>query len=254
MEALGFDLSIIVTRWFIPLFSLNMPFSLVFRIWDYLFIVGISGLFRVTMALLLQYKKIILQSDLVQLSSFIHDVGLSHLHKEKEVQAFFKTMISLRDVGLQGRDEVKIDRSSYVQLYNEFSDRCRVTFDLQSGLNCRMSEECKLKHQQLSSDISVLLERIKNIHDEEVLLRNDLRNNLLDETRFTDELSDLNEKKAKAERSYVKLLKLGQRANLQEYASQISVLEECIQQVETDLDSLKKRITERIESENGETK
>lgn len=100
LETLGFDLSIIVTRWFIPLFSYNMPFSLVFRIWDYLFIVGISGLFRVTMALLLQYKKIILQSDLVQLSSFIHDVGLSHLHKEKEVQALLKTMISLRDVGL----------------------------------------------------------------------------------------------------------------------------------------------------------
>lgn len=51
------------------------------------------------MALLLQYKKIILQSDLVQISSFIHDVGLSHLQKEKEVQAFFKTMISLHDVG-----------------------------------------------------------------------------------------------------------------------------------------------------------
>ena len=63
-----------------------------------------------------------------------------------------------------------------------------------------MSEECKVKHEQLSSDISVLLERIKNIHDEEVLLRNDLRNNLLDETRFTDELGDLNQKKAKAER------------------------------------------------------
>ena len=101
LETLGFDLSIIVTRWFIPLFSNNMPFSLVFRIWDYLFIVGISGLFRVTMALLLQYKKIILQSDLVQISSFIHDVGLSHLHKEKEVQAFFKTMISLHDVGVE---------------------------------------------------------------------------------------------------------------------------------------------------------
>ena len=96
-----------------------------------------------------------------------------------------------------------------------------------------MSEECKVKHEQLSSDISVLLERIKNIHDEEVLLRNDLRNNLLDETRFTDEL---------------RLVKLGQQANLQEYVNQISVLEECIQQVETDLASLKKRISERIES------
>lgn len=111
-----------------------------------------------------------------------------------------------------------------------------------------MSEECKVKHEQLSSDISVLLERIKNIHDEEVLLRNDLRNNLLDETRFTGELGDLNQKKAKAERAYVRLVKLGQQANLQEYVNQISVLEECIQQVETDLASLKKRISERIES------
>lgn len=118
------------------------------------------------------------------------------------------------------------------------------------GLRCRMSEECKVKHEQLSSDIRVLLERIKNIHDEEVLLRNDLRNNLLDETRFTDELGDLNQKKAKAERSYVRLVKLGQQANLSEYVNQISVLEECIQQVEADLASLKKRISERIESGN----
>ena len=80
------------------------------------------------MALLLQYKKIILQSDLVQISSFIHDVGLSHLHKEKEVQAFFKTMISLHDVGVESGNDLQIDRVSYVQLYNEFSDRCRVTF------------------------------------------------------------------------------------------------------------------------------
>lgn len=118
------------------------------------------------------------------------------------------------------------------------------------GLKCRMSEECKTKHAQLTSDISVLLERIKSIHDEEVLLRNDLRNNLLDETRFTDELGDLNEKKSKVERTYVRLVKLGQVSKLQEYGKQISVLEKCIQQVETDLDSLKKRISERIESEN----
>ena len=134
LESLGFDLSIIVMRWFIPLFSNNMPFSLVFRIWDYLFIVGISGLFRVTMALLLQYKKIILQSDLVQISSFIHDVGLSHLQKEKEVQAFFKTMISLHDVGEESRNDLQIDRVSYVQLYSEFSDRCRVTFAIRCSV------------------------------------------------------------------------------------------------------------------------
>ena len=98
-DSLGFDLSIIVTRWFIPLFSNNMSFSLLFRIWDYLFIVGISGMFRVTMALLLHYSNEILASDLIQLSSFIHDVGMTHLQKEKDVQSFFKTMISLRDVG-----------------------------------------------------------------------------------------------------------------------------------------------------------
>lgn len=47
------------------------------------------------------------------------------------------------------------------------------------------------RHEQLSSDIEILLGRIKGIHDEEVLHRNDLRNNITDQKRFTKELQRL---------------------------------------------------------------
>lgn len=98
-ESVGFDLSIFVTRWFIPLFSNTMPFPLLFRLWDFLFVVGVSGLFRIAMSLLLLFREHILQCDLVQLSDLIHDMGAEHLRKESEVQKFFSILLSLTEVG-----------------------------------------------------------------------------------------------------------------------------------------------------------
>ena len=51
--------------------------------------------------------------------------------------------------------------------------------------------DCISKRNQLSADIAVLLKRIKDIHDEESLLRNDLRNNIIDEKRYTEECNSL---------------------------------------------------------------
>ena len=51
--------------------------------------------------------------------------------------------------------------------------------------------DCISKRDQLSADIAILLKRIKTIHDEESLLRNDLRNNIIDEKRYTEECNSL---------------------------------------------------------------
>lgn len=98
-ESVGFDLSIFVTRWFIPLYSNTMPFPLLFRLWDFLFVVGISGLFRIAMSLLILFREHILTCDLVQLSDLIHDMGAEHLRKEADVQKFFSILLSLTEVG-----------------------------------------------------------------------------------------------------------------------------------------------------------
>ena len=61
-----------------------------------------------------------------------------------------------------------------------------------------MSPQTLAKQEQLSSDITVLLQRIKEIHEEELLHRYDLRNNLTDRRRYEEERARL--LKAKRER------------------------------------------------------
>ena len=92
-DSLGFDLSILVTRWFIP-----FPFSALFRFYDYLFVVGLSALFRLSVALLSQFRQLVLASDLVQLSGLIHTLGTERLKREKDVQTLFRILRQLTDV------------------------------------------------------------------------------------------------------------------------------------------------------------
>ena len=94
----GFELSILVTKWFIPLFSSNIPFSILFRIWDFIFIQGIPGLFRIAVSLLLYFKKELLDCDLIQISDFLNAIGKKRLVKEKEVQMWFDIVSSLNEV------------------------------------------------------------------------------------------------------------------------------------------------------------
>ena len=54
-----------------------------------------------------------------------------------------------------------------------------------------MSEECTNRQLQLTQDIEVILKRIKRIHEEDLLYRNDLQNNLVDEERYTNECVEL---------------------------------------------------------------
>ena len=111
-----------------------------------------------------------------------------------------------------------------------------------------MSEECRKKHEQLSSDISVLLKRIKHIHDEESLLRNDLRNNILDERRFMNELETMYSKKGYFEKKYMELLGTGEEGPLRKVMSAITSVKTSIRQSESDLHSLELRISEGIEN------
>ena len=45
-------------------------------------------------------EKTILQCDLVELSTFIHNVGVERFRREKDIQKLFDVMFSLDEVGL----------------------------------------------------------------------------------------------------------------------------------------------------------
>ena len=62
-----------------------------------------------------------------------------------------------------------------------------------------MSPQTLAKQEQLSSDITILLRRIKEIHEEEMLHRYDLRNNFTDWRRYEEEREKL--MKVKCERT-----------------------------------------------------
>lgn len=53
-------------------------------------------------------------------------------------------------------------------------------------MRSRISSANSDQFRQLTSDIDVLLERIRAIHDEEVLHKYDLRNNCIDKLRYED--------------------------------------------------------------------
>ncbi|KAK8825432.1 hypothetical protein WA538_003128 [Blastocystis sp. DL] len=216
-DSLGFDLSILVTRWFIPLFATALPFSALFRFYDYLFVVGLSALFRLSVALLSQFRQLVLASDLVQLSGLIHTLGTERLKREKDVQTLFRILRQLTDISPQ----------SFSQLQTEFATRCRIT----------MSETENKRREELSVDIEVILARIRKIHEEELFLRNDMRNNLLDRARFAAELGAMKEQRERGqEKAGIEGIwgspRKGERVETAVRRRGVSELEEAIRQLD----------------------
>ena len=64
---------------------------------------------------------------------------------------------------------------------------------------------------QLTSDINVLLKRIKDIHEEESLMRNDLRNNMTDLKRYEAEVKELRLQRQDFRDEYELLLSMDDR-------------------------------------------
>ncbi|KAF3782659.1 TBC1 domain family member 2A, partial [Nymphaea thermarum] len=51
LEAMGFDVSLVATEWFLCLFCKNLPSETTMRVWDVLFNEGVKVLFRVALAI-----------------------------------------------------------------------------------------------------------------------------------------------------------------------------------------------------------
>lgn len=74
-----------------------------------------------------------------------------------------------------------------------------------------MSLDAINKRDQLTSDINVLLKRIKDIHEEESLMRNDLRNNMTDLKRYEAEVKELRLQRQDFRNEYELLLSMDDR-------------------------------------------
>lgn len=74
-----------------------------------------------------------------------------------------------------------------------------------------MSLDAINKRDQLTSDINVLLKRIKDIHEEESLMRNDLRNNITDLKRYEAEVKELRLQRQDFRNEYELLLSMDDR-------------------------------------------
>ena len=74
-----------------------------------------------------------------------------------------------------------------------------------------MSLDAINKRDQLTSDINVLLKRIKDIHEEESLMRNDLRNNMTDLKRYEGEVKELRLQRQDFRDEYELLLSMDDR-------------------------------------------
>lgn len=110
LSSIGFDLSIIIARWFIPLFSdvkivsnsnvKNVPFSCLFRLWDYLLSYGFCGLFRIAVGLFRLYETEIMSCEIVTFSDLLNRISNEYLVKESNVQRLFDMMMTLTTVGM----------------------------------------------------------------------------------------------------------------------------------------------------------
>ena len=74
-----------------------------------------------------------------------------------------------------------------------------------------MSLDAINKRDQITSDINVLLKRIKDIHEEESLMRNDLRNNMTDLKRYEAEVKELRLQRQDFRDEYELLLSMDDR-------------------------------------------
>lgn len=129
-----------------------------------------------------------------------------------------------------------------------------------------MSSSCIAKRNQLTADIEILLNRIKEIHDEETFLRNDLRNNLTDQKRYRQEYDVLSQQKEKLSEQIDSLVNTQQPSlimkdgyssdnmkdvsseEMKKLSSQLIAVKDKLKEVEDGLSIINQFITEGIES------
>ena len=97
-EEIGYDVSIIVSKWFITLFAYTLPFPLLFRLWGFILRERWPGVMIIAISLLQYFQPHILSKDIVQFSLMMKDVRTQWLQTPEEQSRLFDLMKQLKDV------------------------------------------------------------------------------------------------------------------------------------------------------------
>ena len=76
-EELGFTPEILVSQWFFTHFSYTLPLKLLMRLWDYTFLTGWPGMYRVAIAMLRIMEETMLACDLDRLANMMRNFRTS---------------------------------------------------------------------------------------------------------------------------------------------------------------------------------
>ncbi|KIZ01456.1 Growth hormone-regulated TBC protein 1 [Monoraphidium neglectum] len=94
MEAMGCEVSLFATDWFLVLFATTLPAETAARVWDSVFLEGTKVLFRVALALLIMHQGLLLKKDNPgELLKALKDANL-HVHQRDRLMA-----AAFKDVG-----------------------------------------------------------------------------------------------------------------------------------------------------------
>ena len=171
---IGYELSIVVARWFIPLFSDSLPLRVVFNCWSFLFSTGLSALFRITIALLLQYEENILLCDCTNFSELMNSIGSAYMRKESDVERFYKKLGELS----------MINEESLQRLREEYNAKQKTC-----------SADVLKRVETIDEDIESIQSRIHSVYVHMLNLLSNVQRDIQTRQQFVAALIELQESK-----------------------------------------------------------
>ncbi|KAK8833572.1 hypothetical protein WA577_001506, partial [Blastocystis sp. JDR] len=185
-ETIGYDVSIIVSKWFITLFAYTLPFPLLFRLWGYIFREKWTAIMRITIALLLFFEKDMLTKDIVELSAMMKDVRTEWLQSVQEQKQLFSLIIGLDDV------TAKTYESFYQCYETESEHKNKLLQDYTPVVEKRAMRE---KREKVNTDITAIREKLEGISAQEYELKMTFHSLSCQLSEMENEASELEEYK-----------------------------------------------------------
>ncbi len=112
-EEIGFQPEILVSQWFMTHFSYMIPLDMLLRLWDYTFLMGWPGIYRIAIALLMAMEEMLLAFDL-------DDLGKAMRHLRAGTNNVLMDNLELEDI-LRRANDVVVTEGVLQQLQENFA-------------------------------------------------------------------------------------------------------------------------------------
>lgn len=196
-DEMGYDISIVVTKWFLCLFSYNLPLGFVFRIWDYIFQTRWVGVMRVSVAILLYFREQILGCDIVEFSLLLKDIRENSFRLAREQRDLFDIMISLHDI--------TEERFLLVEDRYEQEEEARLLL-INNHFTTNERAEWQRRHNQITHDMDSIREQLESLSTRELQVKTLLKKYLGIIVLIDEEIEELIEHKQMALQQVEQLL------------------------------------------------